>query len=144
MKSFATTEGLEIVDTFVEKQSAKKSGRSAFNEIMRRIGRGEARGILCWKLDRLARNPLDGGQITWLLQQGIIKVIRTNEREYLPDDNVILMSVEFGTANQYIIDLRANTLRGLIEKAKRGEYPRWRSAARLSQQHPYEKGRRQS
>jgi hypothetical protein len=33
------------------------------------------------------------------------------------------MNMEFGMANQYILDLSANTKRGLHEKAKRGEYP---------------------
>ena len=33
------------------------------------------------------------------------------------------MSVEFGMANQFILDLAQNTKRGLHEKVKRGEYP---------------------
>ena len=33
------------------------------------------------------------------------------------------MSVEFGMANQFILDLSANTKRGLREKVRRGEYP---------------------
>ncbi len=76
-----------------------------------------------WKLDRLARNPVDGGQISWLLQRGVIQHIRTYERSYTPHDNVVMMSVEFGMANQFILDLSSNTKRGLMEKVRRGEYP---------------------
>ena len=34
-----------------------------------------------------------------------------------------MMAVELGMATQYVIDLAANTKRGLHEKVKRGEYP---------------------
>ena len=52
-------------------------GRPIFNDMLRRIQTGEAQGIICWKVDRLARNPVDGGQIQWLLQQGVIAHIQT-------------------------------------------------------------------
>ena len=123
LRALAKTEGFHIAEEFVEKQSAKVPGRPIFNDMLLRIEKGEAPGIVCWKLDRLARNPVDGGQISWFLQRGIIQHIQTHDRSYLPTDNVLMMSVEFGMANQYILDLSANTKRGLHEKAKRGEYP---------------------
>jgi len=123
LRSLAKREGLEIAAEFVEKRSAKMPGRPVFNEMFRRIVAGEAQGIVCWKIDRLARNPVDGGQISWLLQQSVIAHIQTHDRSFLPTDNVLMMSVELGMANQYIRDLSANTARGLREKARRGEYP---------------------
>ncbi len=123
LRALAKAEGLNISEEFIEKQSAKLPGRPVFGEILGRIERGEAQGIVCWKLDRLARNPVDGGQVSWMLQRGIIQHIQTHDRSYRPTDNILLMSVEFGMANQFIIDLSSNTKRGLMEKAKRGEYP---------------------
>ncbi|MFZ2522751.1 MAG: recombinase family protein [Minisyncoccia bacterium] len=123
LRTLAKSEGLEICDEFVEKRTAKMPGRLVFNEMIRRIQKGEAQGIVCWKLDRLARNPVDGGQISWMLQQGIIQHIRIHDKSYYPSDNVLMMSVEFGMANQFIRDLSANTKRGLRAKVKRGEFP---------------------
>ena len=123
LRSLAQREGLEIAAEFIEKQSAKTPGRPHFNEMTERIQRDEAQGIVCWKLDRLARNPVDGGQISWLLQKGTIQHIQTPERGYYSKDSVLLMSVEFGMANQYVRDLAYNTARGLRAKARRGEYP---------------------
>jgi site-specific DNA recombinase len=123
LRQIAKRDNLAIADTFVEKQSAKMPGRPIFNDMLRRIERGEAQGIICWKIDRLARNPVDGGQIQWLLQRGVIQHIRTHDRSHYPNDNVLMMSVELGMANEYIRQLSANTARGLRQKARQGIYP---------------------
>ena len=91
--------------------------------MLRRIEQGEASGILTWKLDRLARNFEDGGRIIGMLQRSAIREIRTFERTYLPSDNVMLIAVELGMANQYVRDLSANVLRGYREKLRRGIFP---------------------
>ena len=123
LRTLAKSEGLEIANEFVEKRTAKMPGRPVFNEMIKRIQKGEAQGIICWKLDRLARNPVDGGQISWMLQQNIIQHIRAHNSHYYSGDNVLMMSVEFGMANQFIRDLSSNVKRGLRAKVKRGEFP---------------------
>ena len=123
LRALARRDGLDVAEEFVEKRSAKTPGRPVFEEMMRRIERDEVRGIVCWKIDRLSRNPVDSGRISWMLQQGVIAKIITHDRVYLPQDNVLLMSVEFGMANQYVRDLSVNVARGLRAKARRGVYP---------------------
>ena len=123
LRDVAKRENLNIADEFIEKRSAKMPGRPIFNDMLRRIQTGEAQGIICWKIDRLARNPVDGGQIQWLLQQGVIQHIQTHDRSHYPNDNVLMMSVELGMANEYIRQLSANTARGLRQKARQGDFP---------------------
>lgn len=120
MEKDAQERGYEIVDVCSESQSAKEPGRSGFNEMLKRLQRGEAQGILCWKLNRLARNPVDGGQVSWLLQKGIIQHIHTRGQDYRPSDNVLMMQVEFGMANQFVKDLSVDIRRGMRQKAQRG------------------------
>lgn len=112
LTSLAKQQGLFILDTIVEAQSAKQPGRPQFNEMLRRIREGEANGILCWKVDRLSRNPIDTGQVQWLLQRGVIQHILTYTNNYYPTDNVIVMGVELGQANQLVLDLSVNVKRG--------------------------------
>src|SRR3989338_10239828 len=82
LREIAKRDNLSIVEEFIEKRSAKMPGRPVFNEMLKRIQQGEAQGIICWKIDRLARNPVDGGRIQWLLQEGVIRHIQTHDRSH--------------------------------------------------------------
>lgn len=123
MKLNAERNGYQIIEIFKEAKSAKKPGRPIFDQMIERIRKGDADGILCWKLNRLARNPIDGGTISWLLQGGTIQKIVSSEREYLPSDNVLMMQIDFGIATQYVKDLSLDVRRGLRRKAFRGWLP---------------------
>ena len=121
--SIVSKHGLTIVKTFKESMSAKSAGRPIFNKMMDMITSGTADAILCWKLDRLARNFIDGGLIMDSLQRSIIKEIRTYESVHLPNETSFILAMQFGMANQYSRDLSVNVKRGNREKLSRGEWP---------------------
>lgn len=123
MTQLAKNRGITITDIITESKSAKQPGRPAFTDMISRIKHGEADGILCWKLNRLARNPIDAGEISWMLQKSIIRHIQTHGQDYNPSDNVLMMQVEFGIANEYVKNLSVDVIRGLSMKAKRGWFP---------------------
>ena len=129
LTELAKSQQLEVVAEFKESKSAKKPHeRTVFADMLNQIQQGKADGILCWQINRLSRNPVDSGTIQWMLQTGLLKSIQTIDKEYLPEDNVLLFSVESGMANQFIIDLRKNTMRGMESKLEKGGSP---SLARL-------------
>lgn len=123
LKTLTDKLNLSISAVLTEAKSAKEPGRPVFNAMMQRIYRGEAQGILCWKLDRLARNPVDGGSIIWAIKQQGIKIITPTQTFSQQDDNTILMYIEFGMAQKYIDDLSRNVKRGLKAKLEKGWHP---------------------
>jgi DNA invertase Pin-like site-specific DNA recombinase len=126
MQKLAKDLNLNIIETFTESKSAKAPDqRPDFAKMLKMIEQGKANGILCWKLDRLSRNPVDSGKIHWLLQQGIIKVIQTSEQRYLPEDDAILFNVISGFANQYVRNLSKDVKRGIKTKLEKGGYPNY-------------------
>ena len=91
--------------------------------MVKRIYEGEAKGILCWKIDRLARNPIDGGSIIWAMKQNDLEIITPSQTYTYKKDNLILIYIEFGMAQKYIDDLSRNVKRGLKTKAEKGWLP---------------------
>lgn len=124
MSDVAKELGLKVVDVLSESSSGFHVGRRVFNDMIERISKGEADGIIVWKLSRLSRNPDDAGKIMGMLQRKEVKHIRTVDRNWLPEDNVMMMYVEFGVTNQFSRDLSDDTSRGLIKKAERGWSPK--------------------
>jgi DNA invertase Pin-like site-specific DNA recombinase len=123
MRDIAAKLNLPVAGVLTEAKSAKAPGRPVFNDMMQRLYRGEASGVICWKLDRLARNPIDGGTIIWGIKQHGIKVITPAQSYARDDDNIILMYIEFGMAQKYVDDLSKNVKRGLKTKAEKGWFP---------------------
>ena len=123
MRELAKREHLVVADKIDESRTAKEPGRPLFNKMLDRIERGEANGILVWDVDRLYRNPVDEGRVRWMLQRGIIASIRTPTRSFFPADAGLLMAVEGGRANDFIIRHKRIVARGVHEKLLRGEWP---------------------
>ena len=124
LRAFASREGITIVDELIEKRSARCPGRPIFSEMLKRIEKGEAEGILAWHPDRLARNPIDGGQIIYLVDTGKIQTLKfpTLWFENTPQGKFML-SIAFGQSKYYVDNLSENVKRGLRQKIRRGEYP---------------------
>ena len=124
LRKYAKDNGLVVIDTIIEKKSAKTPGRPKFAYLLKRIQNGEANAILAWHPDRLARNSVDGGQIIYLLDQrylGDLKFVtfwfeNTSQGKFM-------LNIAFGQSKYYVDNLSENTKRGLRQKIRRGEFP---------------------
>ncbi len=124
LKKYARDNGLFIVDTVVEKKSAKKPGRKKFNNTMRCIEGGEANGILSWHPDRLARNSVDGGHIIYLLDEMLLVSLKFPTFWFEnTSQGKFMLSMAFTQSKYYVDSLSENTKRGLRQKVRNGDYP---------------------
>ncbi|MBA7546432.1 hypothetical protein ES705_38824 [subsurface metagenome] len=123
LQELAKKEKITVIQEFIESRTAKIPGRPVFNEMIARIEKGEADGILAWHPDRLARNSIDGGKIIYLVDTGKIKDLKFPTFRF---DNTaygkFMLSIAFSQSKYYVDNLSENIKRGIRQKLRRGEW----------------------
>jgi site-specific DNA recombinase len=95
-----------------------------FDEMLKRIERGEADGIIAWHPDRLARNSIDGGRIIYLLDNGKLKDLRFATFSFENNSQgKFMLQIMFGQSKYYSDALSENVKRGNRTKIERGWRP---------------------
>ena len=124
LKEFAKRENLEISDFIEESKTAKVPGREKFAEVIKKLEKGEAQGIIAWHPDRLARNSVDGGRIVYMLDTGKLLDLKfpTFWFDNTPQGKFML-SIAFGQSKYYIDNLSENVRRGQRQKLRNGVWP---------------------
>jgi len=126
LTGLAKERGLKVKHVFQESMSAKKPGRPEFNEMVQHIDENSSAikvGVLCWKVNRLFRNPEDEGVIRQRLYDRRLEDIITPGKTYYEADSDFILAVEGAQAQRFIKDLREDTQRGIDSKLEKGFAP---------------------
>ncbi|MBN1778853.1 MAG: recombinase family protein [Candidatus Buchananbacteria bacterium] len=125
MTALAKRENVEILKVFQESHSAKDSGqRPVFNEMITAIKDGKFDAILSWSADRLSRNAGDLGQIIDLMDQGVIRQIKTYGQTFTNSPNEKFLLMILGSTAKLENDSKGvNVKRGLRAKCEMGWRP---------------------
>lgn len=109
---------------FEESKSAKiPDKRPMFDIMVSLIEEGTINAILTYKSNRLARNPKESGIIQQLVFDGKLKAIVAIDKNYLPEDNAIIFSIDAAQDTQFSRDLSVTVTRGMRQKARHGVFP---------------------
>jgi DNA invertase Pin-like site-specific DNA recombinase len=121
---YAERHRLPTAGVYVEHQTAYKTGRPLFNEMLACLEAGEADAILTYHLTRLARNSYDGGRLIYMMDEGIVAQIATMEKSYTNNsDDKFLMQIHFAMAKKSSDDTSQFVCRDIESKLLKGEYP---------------------
>jgi len=125
LRDYAAQHGLAIVEEFVEVETAKRSGRTAFTAMVEYLKKHHATcgTILVEKTDRLYRNLKD-----WTILDDLGATIHlVKERRIIAPDSRSSDHLAHGfnvlMARNYILNLGEETRKGMTEKARGGAYP---------------------
>ena len=125
MQALAEKEGLEIVEIKREAHSSKEVGqRPVYNELIAEIRAGKFTGILAWAPDRLSRNAGDLGAVVDLMDQGLLKEIRTYGQKFTNNPNEKFLLMILGSQAKLENDNKVvNVKRGLRARVEMGFWP---------------------
>jgi len=125
MKEIADKQKLEIIDIRKESHSAKASSqRPVFNSLIADLRAGKFNGIITWAPDRLSRNAGDLGSLVDLMDQGLLREIRTHGQIFTnsPNEKFLLM-ILCSQAKLENDNKGVNVKRGLKAKCEMGYRP---------------------
>lgn len=110
-------------DELQESKSAKRAGnRPVFDHLLRLIKRGEVQGVICWHPDRLARNGPEGGMITGLIDDGLLKDLKFCTFSF--ENNTagkMMLGIMFVMSKEYSDRLSDNIRRGVNSNLNQGK-----------------------
>ena len=125
LRDYANKNGLMIVKEFIEAETAKKSGRPLFNQMLVYLDKHpDIRTIIVEKTDRLYRNFKD----FVILEDYNLQVHLVKEGQILDKDSKshekFIHGIKVLMAKNYIDNLSEEVKKGLAQKVREGGYPR--------------------
>lgn len=123
IERYASRKGLEITTWFCEKETAAKTGRPVFNQMLRLVKKGQADGIVIHKIDRSARNLKDWAEIGQLSDSGIDVHFANEAVDLSSPTGMLSADVQAVVAAHYIRNLREEVRKGYYGRLKQGLCP---------------------
>ena len=122
LREYALKNNFEIVEEFVEAETAKKAGRKQFNNMIEFLQANEdKRVILVEKVDRLYRNLTDYGTVDNIKN---LEIHFVKENEVLSETSrssiKFMIGIRVLMAKQYVENLAEESKKGLDERVEQG------------------------
>lgn len=123
IERYAKTWNLEIVKRFEERETAAKTGRPVFLDMVKGLKKHDARGVIIHKIDRSARNLRDWAELGSLIDLGIEVHFANESLDLTSRGGRLSADIQAVVASDYIRNLREETIKGMRGRVKQGFYP---------------------
>jgi site-specific DNA recombinase len=120
---FAAKRGFLVVGWFEEKETAARRGRPVFGEVLLRLRKGEADGLIVHKVDRSARNLKDWADLGELIDQGVPVYFAGEGLDMSSRSSRLAADIQAVVAADYIRNLREEAKRGIQKRLEQGFLP---------------------
>ncbi len=124
---YAYENGLEVIATFDEKESAKNTGRVKFGQVLDLISEGRAKHLIVEKDDRLTRNFADKAILDELIKINGLTVHLVRPRKVIdrnsPPEDRLFQNIQTSFAQYYVDDLSQKVKKGQQGALDNGLWP---------------------
>lgn len=137
MGALAQRDGLRVVEIKREAHSSKEVGqRPVYNQMLAEVRAKKYDAILTWAPDRLSRNAGDLGSVVDLMDQGLLREIRTYGQKFTNNPNEKFLLMILGSQAKLENDNKAvNVKRGLRTRCEMGWRPGPAPTGYLNEKH---------
>lgn len=117
-REFARKNNLLIIGEYIDKAlTGRTDRRPDFQRMLKDSEKGVFKVVLCWKMDRFARNRYDSAMYKYRLKKNGVRLLYAMESIPEGPEGIILESVMEGYAEYYSENLSQNVKRGLYDSA---------------------------
>lgn len=119
IEAYCRLNNLRIVKVYADRHlTGTNDRRPQFQQMLKDAAHGKWRYVVCWKVDRFARNRYDSATYKYRLKRHDVRVLYA--KESIPDgpEGILLESVLEGSAEYYSANLAQNIRRGMLYNAR--------------------------
>jgi site-specific DNA recombinase len=120
---YAKQHSLNIVEWFEERETAAKRGRPVFMQMLKRLKKGEAKGVIIHKIDRSARNLRDWADLGEMIDHGIEVHFANESLDLRSRGGRLSADIQAVVAADFIRNLKDEARKGMYGRLKQGIYP---------------------
>lgn len=123
IEQYALKNEISITDWFEERQTAAKTGRPIFDDMLSRLRAGDAEGVVIHKIDRSTRNFRDWAAVGDLIDSGVEFHFAVESLDLGSRGGRLAADIQAVVAADYIRNLSMEARKGFYGRLKQGLYP---------------------
>lgn len=122
IRRYAERHKIEMIEWFEEKETAAKQGRPVFRDVLSRLRKGHADGLIIHKIDRSARNLRDWADLNEFIDEGMVHFAHES-LDLNTRGGRLAADIQAVVATDYIRNLSDETRKGHLGRLRQGIYP---------------------